>query len=267
MNTKDEKEMKYIWDESKEDNVLFFGTVQDMAELNSIVDQCLSKVKTSQSAREIVLETWLALDYNVRQFLASGFGLQRYCDEDYDLKYLLLPNSFRYLLKLFQNTIKYNQELDSRPAPPQKDALKGLELPIGFLVHLRDKKEELFEKLNQMQRELEKEYFVYKNPDKKYSDYHEDDKIIRYATGVLISEPERPLERMSPWWCAIAGRFDDGWFRKAEDLNKARNKAAHTINTVRIGSCFGLTEPNILEKIREECLGILALLLAVDTNK
>jgi len=140
MNTKDEKEIKYIWDESKEDNVLFFGTVGDLVELNSTLDQCLSKVKTSQSAREIVLETWLALDYNIRQFLASGFDLNKYCDEDFDLKYLLLPDSFRDLLKLFQNTIKYNQDLQTRPAPPQEDILKGHTLPIGFLVYLRDKK-------------------------------------------------------------------------------------------------------------------------------
>jgi len=136
----------------------------------------------------------------------------------------------------------------------------------GAINPLTQYTKDLFEKLLQMDSELKKEYFVYKNPDKKYSDYHEDINIV-YATETLNLKPKQPLERMNPWWCAIAGRFDDAWFKKAEQLNRARNQAVHTIDTGRIGSRFGLTEPNILEKIRIECLSILKLLLAVDTGK
>ena len=79
--------MEYIWDEDRED-VLFYGNVYDLEELRSLLDNCLEVLKTSGSAREMVLETWLALDFAIRQFLLAGFDLSRFCDEEFDLKYI-----------------------------------------------------------------------------------------------------------------------------------------------------------------------------------
>lgn len=67
-------------------------------------------------------------------------------------------------------------------------------------------------------------------------------------------------------WRKIASRFDKSWFTLAEQLNNARNEAAHSIDIDKIGARFGLHGPKIHQDIRNKCLSILNVLLAVKTD-
>ncbi len=113
--------------------------------------------------------------------------------------------------------------------------------------------------------EVQKEYNVYKHPELKDSKYS----IIMPASVFLEPskfERKRPLEKMNQDWRCTAHKFDDSWFKKAEQLNNARNEVAHSIDVDKIGSRFGLSGPNMLENIRDKCLAILNILLAVKTD-
>jgi len=82
--------MGNIWDIDRDD-IIFFGNVHDLTDLHAVFTHCIEILNTSKSPREMVLETWLTLDFALRQFLLSGFELTRFCDEDFDLRYVLLP--------------------------------------------------------------------------------------------------------------------------------------------------------------------------------
>ncbi len=247
------KDLEYIWDEKRED-VLFYGNVYDLEELHSVLDNCHEVLRKSESAREMVMETWLSLDFSIRQFLLSGFDLSRFCDEDFDLKYMLLPNTFSSLLKLFQRTIKYNSKF-CIPGHPSNDEIESIKGSISLWKYMKEKHEDLFNHII----EFQKEYKAYKHPELKDANY------------LMIMKPieldrKRPLEKMNQGWRCTACKFDDSWFKKAEQLNYARNEAAHSVDSNKIGSRFGLSQPNMPEKIRGKCLEILNILLAVKTD-
>lgn len=253
--------MDYIWDEDRDD-VLFFGNVYDLEELHSLLDHCLEVLKKSGSVREMVLETWLALDFAIRQFLLAGFELSKFCDEDFDLKYKLLPNNFRDLLRLFQNTVKYNSKFSLEPDPVRSDDIGGFRSSYSFLKYVKEKHSELFDNII----EVEKEYVLYKHPELKASNYHREMAAFFSIESIEISKPKRPLEKMDLSWRKTASKFDESWFAMAEQLNNARNVAAHSINIEKIGIRFGLHGPNIQEDIRSKCVSILSILLAVKTK-
>lgn len=247
------KDLEYIWDEKRED-VLFYGNVYDLEELHSVLDNCHDVLRKSKSGREMVMETWLSLDFSIRQFLLSGFDLSRFCDEDFDLKYMLLPTTFSALLRLFQRTIKYNSKF-CVPDQPSHDEVESVKGSISLWKYMKEKHEDLFEKII----EFQKEYNAYKHPELKGTNY------------LMIMKPiklvrRRPLEKMNQGWRCTACKFDESWFKKAEQLNYARNEAAHSVDAAKIGARFGLSQPNMLEKIRVKCLEILNVLLAVKTD-
>jgi len=210
----------------------------------------------------MVLETWLALDFAIRQFLLAGLELSKFCDEDLDLKYKLLPNSFRGLLKLFKDTIKYNSQFGLKPDPVRSDDIGGFRASYSFLKYVKEKHSELFENII----EVEKEYIIYKHPELKGSKYPKETLAFLSMEPFEISKPKRPLEKMDLGWRKIASKFDGPWFEKAERLNNARNEAAHSVNVDKIGARFGLSGPIMLENIRSECQAISNVLLAVKTD-
>jgi len=254
------KDLEYIWDE-KRDDVLFYGNAYDLEELHSVLNNCHDVLRKSKSGREMVMETWLSIDFSIRQFLLSGFDLSRFCDEDFDLKYMLLPNTFSALLRLFQRTIKYNSKFCDETDQLSTEDTGSFKASIALWKYVKEKHGELFEKII----EVQKEYNVYKHPELKDLEYP----IIKPASIFLEPgklERKRPLEKMNQGWRCTACKFDESWFKKAEQLSYARNEAAHSVDAAKIGTRFGLSQPNMLEKIRGKCLEILNVLLAVKTD-
>ncbi len=254
------KDMEYIWDENRED-VLFFGNVYDLEELHSVLNNCHDVLKKSESAREMVLETWLSLDFAIRQFLLAGFDLSRFCDEEFDLKYMLLPRNFGSLLDVFKDTIRYNLQFSLKPDPVQTDDIGGFRTSFTFLKYVKEKHSELFNRII----DVEREYVIYKHPELKGSKFPKETLAALSIESIELKQ-KRPLEKMELGWRKIASRFDESWFKLAAQLNKARNEAAHSTNTDKIGARFGLVGPHMLENIRGKCLAILNVLLAVKTD-
>ena len=84
--------MEDIWDDESA-SVPFWGRIDQLQKLSDLVGRCVETVTESESPRDMVLETWLVLDYAVRDLVVSGYGLYKFCQEDFDLRYILLPKS------------------------------------------------------------------------------------------------------------------------------------------------------------------------------
>ena len=61
-------------------------------------------------------------------------------------------------------------------------------------------------------------------------------------------------------------KLNDEWMKKALRINNARNAAAHQPDIKAIGKRLGLHGENIIELIRNECLGLLETLLGVNAR-
>ena len=244
------RDMDYIWDEGRDD-VLFFGSVPDLEMLYSTITNCLSILDKSESPREMVLETWITVDYSIRKFLLSGFELDKFCDEEFDLAYSLLPSSFVRLLQIFKDTIEYNKKFPIEDEHPERDIDGSLTASAGFWLYLRDNHRELLDKIVEVQKQYNSDIL------------HLPKDGLFLTNSISLKMPERPIKRMSPAWCEIARKFNNSWFKAAKELNKARNYAAHSVDSKEIGRIFDITGENTIGLIRKKCRSILNSLLAI----
>lgn len=247
-----------IWDVEKAEEIPFFGNAQQLDELTELTEYCIKRLRESTSAREIVLETWLTVDFAMRQFLISGFELFRFCDDDFDLRYMLLPNSFRELLKLFKDTKEYYKNYPSEPDKDFVDKVGGFRSSCQFWDYIIRNHQEFYKRLV----EISDEYRCKMNPE-----ISEDLSRKTIIFGDSLVRPEGPPERLSSGWRKVADRLDVNWIKLAENLNNARNAAAHSPDIEKIGSRFGLKGENIIELIRDRCRTILKTLLGVSIDE
>ncbi len=234
--------MDNLFDESA--SVPFFGTEEQLRKLSDIVSHTIKAVTKSTNPREMVLETWLVLDYAVRDLVVSAYGLYEFCQEDFDLRYELLPNSFRALLKFLQDTYSYYSKFPQEPIsinhyPPY------IHSNYSFLKYLADNHGDLCENL----KEIEMKYFAEQHPE--------------YA--VQIEQGQKfyfePLKKnpccVPSDWLDVVCRLDRHWYRRAEKLNNARNKAVHLSDASGIAKVFGIKGKRAVILVRQECLKLL----------
>lgn len=247
--------MNYVFDETRED-ILFWGTEADLERLNSVITKCLEVVEKSTNVREMVLETWLAVDYGLRKFLLSGFELSRFCDEDFELEHELLPDSFHSLLRLFKTTLKHNRKFSLDPEPKVPDKVGGFRSSHEFWSYIKKKHQKLYQDIKQ----VTKEYRLEKTPELKE---YKSGEGVAFA---FLETPKHEVEKMNLDWRRLANKFDNEWIKKACRLNEARNKAAHSHDARKICSKLGIRGKNSLKLTRTECKQLLNVLLAVRTD-
>jgi len=256
------KDIFSIWDENNIENLPFYGSPRDLTILAKLVANCLNKLETSTNPREMVLETWLAVDYTVRQFLLSGFELNRFCDEEFDLGYILLPSSFSELVKTFKDVVKYNSKFSLEPEPPPPDKTGGFKASHQFLSFIKNKHKPLLDKIQ----EVQEEYILEMNPEPT-----KEENMAHYATVSTISldEPKTNIEKIDLEWRKVASKLNESWFDSVKQLNKARNIAAHNVDAYKIGLELGISmnSKNITDRIRKKCISLLSTLLAINVNE
>ena len=243
--------MDNIFDESA--SVPFFGTEEQLRKLTDIVSHTIETVTKSTNPREMVLETWLVLDYAVRDLVVSAYGLYGFCQEDFDLRYELLPNSFRALLKFLQYTSSYFSKLPHEPIsinhyPPY------IHSNYGFLKYLSDNHADLCDNL----KEIEMKYFVEQHPE-----YAEQ---IKQGRQFYFKPAKKSPSRVPSDWLDVVCRLDRDWYKRAEKLNSARNTAVHLSDPSAIAKVFGIKGKRAVILVRQECLKLLQKLLGVVPN-
>jgi len=236
------------WDETA--LVPFWGREEQLNKLADLVRRCVETVTQSESQREMVLETWLLLDYAVRDLVLSGYGLYRFCHEEFDLRYELLPKSFEALLRLLKKTISFQSSLNNQPCPSH-DYPPYIRCSIGFLKHLADNHSDIAEVL----KKIETEYFALLHPELA-------EQIEQGMQFYHRATPQR-FEALPSGWLEVASNLGEDWFCLARRLNKARNKAAHSHDSLAIAKAFGITGPRAIELVRDECLRLLDKLLGI----
>ena len=237
-----------IWGESA--SVPFWGTLDQVEKLSDLIRRCVATVTESTSPREMVLESWLVVDYAIRDLLVSGYGLTGFCQEDFDVRYELLPKSFWGLLELLKGTVTNLSSLGQEPSKSD-DYPPYIRSSAGFLRHLATWHPDVRERL----KEIEGEYFAKRHPELAEQ--------IQQGTQFHFMRGEKETQRLPSGWVEVAASLEDNWFCVARRLNKARNKAAHSYDPAAIARAFGKTGPKAVELVRAECLELLKKLLGI----
>ena len=244
MEPKDDEKMKLNGMEFSKD-VLFYGSPLRLKELVKLVEKCIGEVEGSNNVRLIVLETWLFIDFCIRELLMSGLGLNRVNIGACDLRYQLLPISFLRCIGLIEKLKKTHSGL------PQDPHEKGIRLPLCFLLFIKKHYPDFFNQLL----DIEEEYYTKHVPElvaKKYNPLEVE----------IIPAPVQ-YSRIPKGWIKAVERIDKGWIKNANRLNDARNYAAHSYDSKKILQRMNCSGMSPVEHLKDECVKLLRTLIGV----
>lgn len=108
-----------------------FSSRQSLESLEKFLSNSLERISNESSPRIIVFETWLLVDYVIRQLIVWGIGANDYSNEEFDLRVKLLPISFKNCLDFL---IDFRNHQASLPADPNANTLR---FTMGFYMHLK----------------------------------------------------------------------------------------------------------------------------------
>jgi hypothetical protein len=222
-----------------------FCSANDIDELGGIAAEWKKAVDAATAERQIVLETWLLVDYLVRLLLDGALNVGRFSTKDFDLRYQLLPQSHDRCLSLLQRLHSEHSKL------PESKPTSAVTMLAGFAEHLLRHDRALFDKLIEADRAYIQRHFGLGG-------------ISATSTSKLTFDIlKRTPERLSNHWLEAVDRLDDAWFEAARKLNKARNEAAHSTSRERIAGALGICGPKTIEPTRCKCKEIVERLFGL----
>lgn len=219
-----------------QNEALFFGTIKEGIDYLNIASRYIEAIQSYQSIRLIVLETWLLLDYSIRQLILSGLNLSQFMNEDFDLASNLLPKSFRNCLNLLIKLRDLNHHLPQEP--PQYPFTGSLD----YISYLNENDRESVERIE----ELTKEYCK-ANSISEFQSNLDDDKF-RFVKDE---------------WLRIVDQINNEWQKKAERIYFARNLAAHSYDDQAVAKKLGFNGKTSLYKVRKYCLKVFEDMLGI----
>jgi len=234
----------------------FYFSGNDFEEFQCLVDQWNQTIANTRGLRQIVLETWLLLDYWVRVTLCGAFGISKHSTPEFDLCYELLPHSFERCLSLLQNLYKAHSVL---PDPHLPRFGRQLTASYAFWKLLKSEHPALLEQLLQIEKVyLESEFGQGSTHGLAFLE------CDTTATSFeAIQWRKRTVEKLPHGWLEAVGKLDEEWYRNARRLNKARNEAAHSTEQTRILRAFGIKGEAAIERAKEECSRLIERLLGI----
>jgi len=250
MNSEEDERMELDDIELSED-MLFYGSANKLKELTNLAGQCLIELETSDNVRIIVLETWLFIDFCLRELLMSGLNLNRLNIDAFDLRFHLLPRSFRGCIELITRLKEAHASL---PRDPQE---KAVIMPICFLFFLKGQHPDFFDQLH----DIEQEYYCKYAPALIKKDPLEE--VLTLTTIAAIDDESTQYGRISQGWLEAVGRIDQAWVKRVNRLNEARNLAAHSYDSARILQRTGYSGADAVTHLKEECSALLRDLIGI----
>ena len=234
------------------DDTLFYGTIETLKRLEQVAQSAVDTIHQSDSARLVLIEAWILLDYAVREFLISGLGVEKLSTDACDFRYELLPRSFRGCLSILARLTKAQSDLPPRPeVVDHRVGISG-----GFWLFLKNERPDDFERLGV----LEQEYYNKHHPELAGQNVIVLDPESEHA---LFGEPPPKVSHINRDWLEIAARLDANWYKNARRLNDARNKAAHSYDEAEVLGSMGCMGPDALQQLKDECADLIQMLVGV----
>jgi hypothetical protein len=228
-----------------EEEMPFLGTVDTVLDVFSSIESSINTIQKYDNPRLIVIETWLILDYIVRDLIISGLDLHKHCYDDFDLRYKLLPNGFRNCVELLEEIIKKQRSLENDPAP------KRVSGPVDFWYYFKNNFRNKFDEFIKIEEKFLKS---------KYPKFFEEESHLKFASHLPVNKRYRSV--IEPW-IKVVGCIDEEWLKNTKKINEVRNQAAHSFNPELIYKTLGINGNKQLEKLKKYCLGQIEQLIKI----
>lgn len=234
------------------DNAPFFGTADDFRDYEEVMKEAISAIKNSTNVRQVVLETWLLVDYAVRELLSSVWGLKQFNSEDgdFDLRYYELLPSFEPCIRLLERVLSIQRALEVDP-----DAHR-VKMPLGFAYFYMKSYPDDFKRFLKIEQDYLREHYP-------QSATPGPEALLTATTVAAAVVPPQRRYCVNKAWVEALSDLDKAWFRLARRLNKARNVAAHSYDARKILSAFGYAGPKAEDQTKDECKEMLGKLLGI----
>ena len=244
MEPKDDEKMELDGIEFSED-LLFYGSPLKLGELAKLAEKCIGEVEGSNNVRLIILETWLFIDFCIRELLMSGLDLNRVNIDACDLRFQLLPISFCRCIELIEKLKKTHSGL------PQDPHEKGIRLPLCFLSFTKKHYPDFFNQLL----DIEEEYYT----------KHVPELVTKKYNPLEVETIPAPVQysRISKGWIKAVERINQAWIKSANRLNGARNYAAHSYDSKKILQRMNCSGTSAVADLKDECVKLLRNLIGV----
>ncbi|WP_339262121.1 hypothetical protein [Lysinibacillus sp. FSL K6-3209] len=208
----DDKELEVF------DNMLFRGNEAEYLEITEIISNCITEIKKSNNIRYMILETWLVIDFFVLDAIGKAFNLNKFNTTEYDCKLEVLPKSFSARVSILEKLLENQKAL---PIDPNENAIK---LPGKFWRFIKKEDEALYRKFLEL---LETYY------QKHYPEISKKEKEKEMWKGYIHKSDlfsETVTYRANELWYETYKTIDKKWFERTRNINRIRNKAAHSYN-------------------------------------
>ncbi len=215
-------------DEYSPYNIISHNTVDNLEEF---LTKSITRIKTESSPRLIIIETWLMLDFAIRQLIIWGIGADHNSNDNFDLRNKLLPTGFKNCLDFLLTFKKRQEDLIVDPNA------KCLKLPIRFWHYIK-------------------------------TELDTTEKVERgVSIGISNTINPTPIEfrTVDEHWLKVVSFLNNDWINKVNQINNVRNEAAHSYNEEKVFNAFGINGSNRTELLRQKCIASVSFLLQVKT--
>lgn len=224
-----------------------YNNLDEVVDLISATKKIIKDFKNQKSPRSIIIETWLLVDFILRDTILTLLDVRDHSSPKCDLRYTLLPKSFRDCLDFLE---EFKKAQDSLPQLYLRSGEPHLEYSVrtGLLSFIIEREPNIFFKLNELE-----------------AMYYKDNGIEPPIKFPYKSYPERKrFQSISLQAHHLIKKFTDEWFKQARRLNKARNNSAHIFHEDEIYKIFGINGEDKLDKLKIKCKNFISELVGIE---
>ncbi|MGD9153857.1 MAG: hypothetical protein PVG30_09495 [Gammaproteobacteria bacterium] len=239
-----------------ENKIPFHGTIDDILEMGFFLQDKFEQVNKLDVPliRYIVLETWLAIDYAVRHLLCSLLQFNRFRTDDFEPFYKLCPQSYNDCVNILEKLVNEQEKL---PDIKSLDEYEEEARSEFFWLNA----DEVFDTGEQTLDECFLSFFH------SFMKLHYPEVNLSKLIEEDLDDPIHPLHKevcVNQEWLTPAKKFLENK-KKFKQLNKARNKVAHSMDENQIFKELGINGTNLQhkrKKAKDICLALLHSLRA-----
>jgi len=227
-----------------------YTTLERFELIENLVNETKIVIDNNDNPRVIVIQTWLIIDFSIREILITGLNLSDFIVDDSDLRDLL-PRGFYNCIELIEKIKKTQKTLKA------KSVDRHIRWSFEFLKFIKEDSPEFYSKLMKYEQDYYEKFHpeCVKKPGTAYMPNLDYD---------IITNKKINYRSVTDEWLEAVEKIDDDWTKIAKRINRARNKAAHSSDCDVIYRELGLKGKDRLLRLKEKCKKILNDLLDIN---
>lgn len=209
--------------------------IEEYDELRKIIIQSIDIISETDSPRLVILESWITMDYIIRQKIIKGLEIDRFLSSEFTV----LPSSTEACIKLLHTFIK-----DQKKKSPINGEL-GMKM-TGEYYKMVMNDEDFMSKIKKYDHKFLKQYYP------------------NYNISDLGKSGSNKFRQVKVAWFDSICDLDKKWFSQCRKINKSRNKAAHSHNIEDIYIEMGIWGDDRLSKLKNKCYELLGNIVGIE---